>query len=532
MSTPTLTGDQDAEKQEVIKGAQIEHGHADQHPLAQLSNVRKNVLLLVFSIAAFTDICNISGVGVAVAQISVDIHLNISQVVWIITSYSLCFCAFLLFAGRLSDLFPAQIVFMGGFVGLGIFSLITSFVNHSKYGFLILRGLGGICGAMTIPSSYHLAVHMFPDPEIQKQKLGLLGLSGAIGNVLGLIIAAACMIKSYVWFFRLVCFMCFFFTGLAFLLLPYTGSSYSHSNDKTPRYKRMDIIGVILMMLTLICFILALTQGPIDGWKAASFIAPFILSFPLGIGFFFWESRIDPRSALLPSTVWKITNMLSSSLVILVPMAFYATSQLQYANYFQLVRGWSPIHSAVAILPQGITSLIVGGIVSAAFPKVISTPRITIPVGGTLIIIAEILQSQSNGGLGNDYWRFCFPAFVIGSAGAILLFFASAINLITYCPPEMAGVASAWTQVVAQVGGSVCLAVQAGMETNLAVWKQSGARAFYFLLAWAAVLCFQFLIFYKTPGTPAEEHDATRKRIAASGKDLGVISSVDEPVEK
>lgn len=32
----------------------------------------------------------------------------------------------------------------------------------------------------------------------------------------------------------------------------------------------------------------------------------------------------------------------------------------------------------------------------------------------------------------------------------------------------------------------------------------------------------QFLIFYKTPGTPDEEHEAARKRIRESGKDAGV----------
>lgn len=74
----------------------------------------------------------------------------------------------------------------GGFIGLGVFSLITSFVTTNKYGFFILRGLGGICGALTIPSSYHLIVHMYPEPKEQAAKLGLLGLSAMLGNVLGL----------------------------------------------------------------------------------------------------------------------------------------------------------------------------------------------------------------------------------------------------------------------------------------------------------------------------------------------------------
>jgi hypothetical protein len=50
----------------------------------------------------------------------------------------------------------------------------------------------------------------------------------------------------------------------------------------------MDLIGVLILMGALICFILSLTQGPIDGWKSASFIAPFILAFPLVFAFFFW----------------------------------------------------------------------------------------------------------------------------------------------------------------------------------------------------------------------------------------------------
>lgn len=66
-----------------------------------------------------------------------------------ITAYSFTFAVFLLFAGRLSDLFPAEIVFEAGFFLLGIFTLVTSFVTHSKYGFLILRGIGGVCGAMS-----------------------------------------------------------------------------------------------------------------------------------------------------------------------------------------------------------------------------------------------------------------------------------------------------------------------------------------------------------------------------------------------
>lgn len=82
--------------------------------------------------------------------------------------------------------------------------------------------------------------------------------------------------------------ICILFSILTVFLLPYTGSSYSKGSDHTPRWKRLDIVGVVIMMGALITFILSLTQGPIDGWNSASFIAPFVIAFPLGIAFFFW----------------------------------------------------------------------------------------------------------------------------------------------------------------------------------------------------------------------------------------------------
>lgn len=53
------------------------------HPLATLSPLKKNVLLLVFAIATFLDICNISGVGLAVPNIAMDIGLGFNQLSWV-----------------------------------------------------------------------------------------------------------------------------------------------------------------------------------------------------------------------------------------------------------------------------------------------------------------------------------------------------------------------------------------------------------------------------------------------------------------
>ncbi|WWC89219.1 uncharacterized protein L201_004137 [Kwoniella dendrophila CBS 6074] len=472
-----------------------------QHPLAKLSQVRKNCLLFIFSLASFIDICNVSGVLVAVPDISVDIKLGVTQAVWIITSYSLCFAAFLLFAGRLSDLFPAQFIFEAGFLLLGGVSLATSFVTASKFGFLVLRGIGGIFGAMTIPSAFNLTVHMFPDSEEQKNKLAFITLAAGLGNVLGLVIAGLCMQASYKWFSRLIAIICIIFAIGSIILLPMTGSSYANHRDPLPRWRRLDVPGVILMMEALICFILALTQG-----------------------FFVWESRIAPKTAVLPSSIWKITNSIILSLAAMLAFPFWATSQLGYATWWQEVYGWSPLHVAVAVLPQGILC-IAGAVFTQTVPAVLTKPRYTIFFGSALIIGAEVLQIFSEGGNGSDYWKFCFPSFIIGSFGAMLIYVACTINLITYGPPSMAGVFGAWTNVLAQVGGAITMAVQAGLQdtTNKPPkWSLSGSRTCYFLIGWVTVLAIQFLVFFKQPGTPEEEQELAMKRIMEADGDLGI----------
>lgn len=169
------------------------------------------------------------------------------------------------------------------------------------------------------------------------------------------------MEASYHWFFRIIAILCILSTAITIIILPRTGS-LSASDGEIPSWKRMDAPGVVLIMGSLICFMLSLTQGPIDGWQSARSIVPFVLSWPLGIGFFVWgkrhlylkwhqrtwtenpktEANIPPRIAILPSTVWSITNSVIASLVVLVPMGFWGTSQLLFATYWQITFNWAP----------------------------------------------------------------------------------------------------------------------------------------------------------------------------------------------
>lgn len=202
------------------------------------------------------------------------------------------------------------------------------------------------------------------------------------------------------------------------------------------RWSRVDLVGAALIIASLTCFNLALTEGPLRGWSGVLFILTLTLAPVLAILFFGWERLLNDDRAMLPPSVWKIPTALTSSLVILVPFPFWATTQVQYATWFQEA-GMSPIKVALTLLRRASPRS------SAAWSSSsdhnwwlirgspsLSAPGVSQSVSGYLphsvgIILAYILMVFSNGGLGLDYWKYCFPAFIVGSGGAMLVYFAS-----------------------------------------------------------------------------------------------------------
>jgi MFS family permease len=116
----------------------------------------------------------------------------------LISAYQLTFAAFLLLvrispiqphdrgnnamkSGRASDFYSHKPVFVSGAMILALTHLGGGFVRQ-KIALLVLRALGGIGGALTIPSALSMIVALFPDQRSQGRAIAIFGGSGAAGN--------------------------------------------------------------------------------------------------------------------------------------------------------------------------------------------------------------------------------------------------------------------------------------------------------------------------------------------------------------
>lgn len=111
----------------------------------------------------------------------------------------------------------------------------------------------------------------------------------AVGAVLGLTISGAFEVgrSNWRWFFRFIAISCIPFSALGWYLLPRKISRPVIAVDGA-KWKRLDLVGSLVMLAAIMLLILGLTQGTSLGFNKAAFIAPTVLSVAMFAAFFVW----------------------------------------------------------------------------------------------------------------------------------------------------------------------------------------------------------------------------------------------------
>jgi Major Facilitator Superfamily len=94
------------------------------------------------------------------AQIQRDLGFSEGELQWVFTAYTLTFAAFLLSAGRLSDIYHPKPVFCIGYITVGVFSVLCGVSVHPIM-LLIFRAIQGIGAWTCYPYLEHVNRHSF-----------------------------------------------------------------------------------------------------------------------------------------------------------------------------------------------------------------------------------------------------------------------------------------------------------------------------------------------------------------------------------
>ncbi|KIK95726.1 hypothetical protein PAXRUDRAFT_826748 [Paxillus rubicundulus Ve08.2h10] len=454
-------------------------------PPKQLSLARKLVLLSMFCIAQFLDAFNNSALLAAIPALEGSMGITESESVWIISAFQLTFASSLLISGRISDVYNPKKAFVGGLSALGVLSIAAGFVND-KIPIIILRALLGIGSAMTVPSALTLLVNAFPDPLHQARAIGVFGGCAAVANVLGLFIGAVFVQwASYHWVFWFVGIVGIPIALLCmFIIPPEISKSADYPDAGLAKWRRLDLIGVSLLTVAIILFIFALTSGSADGWATAQVLVPLIISVLMTVGFFYWETVIPADRAAIPPRTWFYSNFSVLFGLALLPFFWWVVVFTIFTTLWQNIFHWSVISTAIHMLPIGVMAF------AASFTGSLSrrfSPKWLILTGLSCLVVATILLALG-GGQPDQYWPFVFPAFALGSGGAMLTYTHTNIAMFQAAPASMAGTVGAILNGALQFGSAIGLAAVGSIETSVEAAHggpeeyYGRAAAFWFLL--------------------------------------------------
>ena len=163
---------------------------------AELTPRRRKLVLAVVALALMMVVSAVSGLNVALPDLSTATGASQTQVIWIVDAYTLVFVGFLLPAGALGDRYGRKGTLLAGLAIFGTAAAAAMFVS-SPTSLIVLRAVMGLGAAAVMPSTLSIITTSFPEEERGRAVGVWVGVAGG-GAVLGLL-ASGALLEFFAW---------------------------------------------------------------------------------------------------------------------------------------------------------------------------------------------------------------------------------------------------------------------------------------------------------------------------------------------
>ncbi|MAT06075.1 MAG: MFS transporter [Acidimicrobiaceae bacterium] len=409
---------------------------------------RRWFLLGVMCLSLVMVVMAVSGLNVAIPSLQQDLDATATDLQWIVDAYAIVFAGLLLSAGAIGDRFGRKRLLM---IGLAIFaggSLLGAIADTANQ-VIASRAVSGIGAAFVMPATLSLLTAIFPPHERGKAIAvwaGFAGAGGALGPLLvGFLLTGWWIFPSFWWGSA---FVVNAVTPLIVIVIVAIYAPRSKDDESTP----LDPIGAVLSLVGIGALLFGIIEGPARGWSDDLVVGGFVVGIGLLVGFVVWERHTE--HPMLPMPYFRSRPFSTGTVIITLGFMVMFGFFFLITQYFQFVKGYSPLRAGVATLPFAFTMIAV-------------SPRSDHLVQrfGLNRVVAGGFASMAAGFLLLGFVTPATPYLSI-AAGFVLLAAGMAVTIapatgaiMSSVPLNKAGVGSAVNDTTREFGGALGIAV-------------------------------------------------------------------------
>src|SRR3954454_23733397 len=400
-------------------------------------------------------------VNVALPSIQRDLHMQISELEWVVTAYALTFAAFMLTGGKLADRYGRRLLFVVGLVAFTTSSLACALAPDAHW-LIGARAAQGIGAALMNPSTLSIITATFP-PRQRGTAIGIwAGVSAmalAIGPLVGGLLTQHI---SWNWVFYINVPIGVLAVAAAFLFI-------DESRDMSHE-QRLDLLGLLTSGIGLFSFTYALIEGNQYGWTSPRILAAFVVAAVLLTAFVLLE--LHQRLPMLDFTLFRNPTFSgANAAMLLVGLAMFGVF-FYVSLYMQQVLNYSPVQAGATFLPMTLLVILVApqaGRLAARFGA-----RWLVGAGLSLVSVSLLLYTRLEAD--STFWTL-LPALLTGGVGMALSMTPTTAAAMSAVSVDKAGVGSAVLNSMRQVGGSLGIAIMGAVVAHVSAGALSNGAS-------------------------------------------------------
>ncbi len=380
----------------------------------------------------------------ALPSLARDLGPSSTQMLWIADIYGFAMGALLIVMGSVGDRFGRKRLTLVGAALFGIASPVTAYAGSATT-LIAARALLGVAGAMIMPGTLSLVRHAFADPRERTLAVGVSGGVSAAGFALGPVVGG--FLLDRFWWGSV------FLINVPVMLVVLVAGALVLRESRSPVRGRLDWVGVPLSVAAMFGVIYGIKTLARNGAHDVSAWSAVVAGLLIGAVFLWRQRRV--ATPLLDVRLFRSPAFSGSIGANMIGIFASTTLSLAFALYLQVVRGWSPMLSGLAVLPGPLSAAVAAPATALLIPR-LGRAR-TVALG--LALMSASCLALVLAGPATPYWPVILPALLVNGTGVVMLFAVTSDTVLAGVPRSRTGAAAGIAESAQEIGGALGIAV-------------------------------------------------------------------------